>query len=75
MRKLPNRIPETAELRVVVLRDLIADKEVIPVQQRNTKKQYSKTYKEKQVFANTGIIPEKQCNNTKRTSGKPKKQK
>ena len=46
MRKLPNRIPETAELRVVVLRDLIADKEVIPVQQKRTL-QYLITNKQK----------------------------
>ena len=34
--KLPNRIPETAELLVVVLGDLVADEEVIPVQQKKT---------------------------------------
>ena len=46
MRKLPNGIPETAELCVVVLRDLIADKEVIPVQQKRTL-QYLITNKQK----------------------------
>ena len=46
VRKLPNRIPETAELCVVVLRDLIADKEVIPVQQKRTL-QYLITNKKK----------------------------
>ena len=48
VRKLPNRIPETAELRVVVLRDLVADKEVIPVQQKRTlKNNYLNTNKNK----------------------------
>ena len=73
MRKLPNRIPETAELRVVVLRDLVADKEVIPVQQKRTlKNNYQNKNKKKntpeQIKQN---IPEKQ---NKQSPGKPKKQ-
>ena len=32
MRKLPDRVPETAELLVVVLGNLVADEEIVPVQ-------------------------------------------
>ena len=37
VRKLPNRLPKSSELSVVVLGDLVADKQVAPVQHRTAK--------------------------------------
>ena len=36
MRKLPNRLPKSSELSVVVLGDLVADEKIVP-EQRNTR--------------------------------------
>ena len=36
MRKLPNRLPKSSELSVVVLGDLVADEKIIPEQRKNT---------------------------------------
>ena len=37
VRKLPNRMPKSFELSVVVLGDLVADEEVVPEQQKKNK--------------------------------------
>ena len=36
VRKLPNRLPKTSELSVVVLGDLVADEKIVPEQRKNT---------------------------------------
>ena len=36
MRKLPNRLPKSSELSVVVLGDLVADEKIVPEQRKNT---------------------------------------
>ena len=48
VRKFPDRLPKTAKFLVGVLRDLVADEEVIPVQQKRTlKNNYLNTNKKK----------------------------
>ena len=36
VRKLPNRLPKSSELSVVVLGDLVADEKIVPEQRKNT---------------------------------------